>query len=89
MLTPAEVPGLYVRPDTGALYVFDNIQAKRIASAAGTLRLRLTNPTKFPADVRVLSETAARAAKPLPPFPLRNARVIHLDPGGTVTALFR
>ena len=60
-----------------------------IAWAGGTLQLRLTNPTWFPADVRVLSETAARAAKPLAPFPLRNARVIHLDPGGSVTARFR
>jgi hypothetical protein len=89
MLTLTEIPGLYARPDIGRFVVFDNIQCQRISYKNHTLNLRLTNPTRYPAEVRVLSETAKETAKPLAFFPLRNARTIHLDPGASVEAEFK
>ena len=88
MLTWTEVPGLYVQPDTGLLCAIDHVDADVIEHHAGTLRVKVTNPTPFPASVKVLCENSAETERPLE-FPLlRNPRILHVPPGEVIDALF-
>jgi hypothetical protein len=62
LLTVAELPGIYVQPDSGLLCVFDHVEA-RLIQAAGGPALECRNPTAFDATVRIFAEpsTAARS----------------------------
>lgn len=64
MLTWFDLPGVYAQPDTGLLRSIDHVHAEWTDTARSTLRIQ--NPTAFPARVRVLVETTADAARPLP-----------------------
>lgn len=88
MLTTTQIPGLYVQPDTGVFAVFDNIQAEKISKAGSKLKLRLTNPTKFPATVTTLVESSRAARKRLPCLISPKGRTITLPAGGSVEAEF-
>jgi hypothetical protein len=81
MLTVAEVPGVYLRTDTGRLEVFDHVTASWDAASK---TLTLGNPTAFPAKVQVLAEDASLAAAPLPLEILSRCRVIEVPAGGSV-----
>jgi len=81
MLTVAEVPGVYLRTDTGRLEVFDHVTASWDAASK---TLTLSNPTAFPAKVQVLAEDASLAAAPLPLEILSRCRVIEVPAGGSV-----
>ena len=83
LLTFAQIPGLYVQPDSGVFYAFDNITAEKVSHSQGKLKLRLTNPTKFPADVRVLVERSKEAKQPKAFLVAPGLRTIHLEPGDT------
>jgi len=66
MLTWCDLPGVYAQPDTGLVCAFDHVQAAWTDDSRR--RLRLVNPTAFPARVRLLVETAAQArTDSLPP----------------------
>ena len=79
LLSYTEVPGIYVRADTGFVFVFDHVTA-RIKERADGARAVLTiaNPTRTEANVRILSETAARGGRAAAPG--RRAR--RADRGG-------
>lgn len=62
-LTFAQIPGLYVEPDTGIFAAFDNIKAEKISHSKGKLTLRLSNPTKFVAEVSTRSESSKKGGK--------------------------
>ncbi|WP_219929303.1 hypothetical protein [Sphingobacterium athyrii] len=64
-LMALEIPGLYVRKDKGTAYVFDHIVVKEIKRTNQGLSLSLYNPTTYDANVSLLIEDAAQAAKPL------------------------
>ncbi len=61
LLTRIEVPGVYVRRDLGRCWAFDHVDVTLDDQA-----LTLTNPTNFPASVRVLVEDGEQAARVLP-----------------------
>jgi hypothetical protein len=82
MLTVAEVPGVYLRADTGRLEIFDHVTG---SWDAATKTLTLGNPTAFPAKVQVLVENAATAAAPLPLEILSRCRVVEVPAGGSVS----
>lgn len=65
LLTRAELPGLYVQPDTGLLCMLDNLDVERIDTGSRGLRLRIANPTKFDAVLTVFAETNADTTRPL------------------------
>jgi hypothetical protein len=65
ILMAMELPGLYVRPGEGKLYVFDHIEAERVKEDKHAVTLRLTNRTPYDATVSVFAENAAQAAKPM------------------------
>ena len=80
MLTVAELPGVYVRKDTGRLEVFDHVKAT-FSDKEGVSCLYLHNPTLFDAVVQVLVEDAAAASKPLPLEILSVCRKIEIKAG--------
>jgi hypothetical protein len=81
MLTWAEVPGLYVRPDTGFVVAFDHVDAEVVKQDGQTLTVRVSNPTQFAASVSVLVETEKQARLPLGQNRLWNANRLALAPG--------
>ncbi len=60
LLTAAELPGIYVQPDTGLLCVLDHVEA-RLIEVDGAPALECRNPTPFDATVRILIESSAAA----------------------------
>jgi hypothetical protein len=82
MLTVAEIPGVYLRADTGRLEIFDHVTGSWDAASK---TLTLGNPTAFPAKVQVLVEDAATAAVALPLQILSRCRAIEVPAGGTVS----
>lgn len=71
-LTCAELPGVYARPDTGDLWCLDAVEAKWADTTRR--RLRIQNPTTWPARVRVWSETATH----------RESQEVEVGAGGEV-----
>ncbi len=65
LYTFAELPGVYVEKDGRVLEVLDHIEAERV----GASKLRLTNPTAYEADVRLLVESVVERVRPLPMNP--------------------
>jgi hypothetical protein len=88
MLTTIEIPGLYVRPDLSLAVAFDHIMAEVVRDSAEEMAVRLTNPTKLPAAVRMFCESARDAIEPLPENYLFGSDVIELQPGETKTMCF-
>ncbi|MCC5847278.1 MAG: hypothetical protein JJU29_04215 [Verrucomicrobia bacterium] len=58
-LTRAELPGVYARPDTGAVWCLDAVEAAWTDDARNALRIQ--NPTAWPARVRVWFENGVRS----------------------------
>lgn len=83
-LTGAELPGVYAQPDTGRIACFDGVEATW--ADVGRTTLRLHNPTKFSAEVRVLVETGAAATRGnLAPDYAANLPRVVLAPGADLT----
>ncbi len=61
MLTTMDIPGIYLQTDTGRLEVFDHVNAELLSSTGGKTRIRITNPTNFNAEVRIIAETSREA----------------------------
>ena len=78
MLTYAEVPGLYVRPDAGLVVAFDHVDTEIVEQTSDALTVRVTNPTAFAASVTVLCETREQSHEPLGQNRLRDAPRIAL-----------
>ncbi|QMV66528.1 hypothetical protein HS960_02150 [Sphingobacterium paramultivorum] len=64
-LMALEIPGLYVRKDKATAYAFDHILVKTVKKTSQGLSLTLHNPTAYDANVSILAEDAAEAARPL------------------------
>jgi hypothetical protein len=88
LLTYAEVPGVYVRTDTGFVYAFDHVEAHVRERVPGRLVVSLKNPTGVDAAVRVLGEGEDEAARPLGPGALLAGRVVSVPAGGSVDVDF-
>jgi hypothetical protein len=88
LLTYAEVPGVYVRTDTGFVYAFDHVEARVRERVPGRLVVSIKNPTAADAAVRVLGEDEDAATHPLGPGALLAARLVAVPAGGTVDVDF-
>ena len=83
LLTAAEIPGMYVRRDTGRVVVFDHVEAK-LETSGGKQKILIHNPTSFDAQINLLVENGADLERPLginlgPKF-----QVVVVDAGQTV-----
>jgi hypothetical protein len=88
LLTYSEVPGVYVRTESGFVFVFDHVEARVRERAPGRLVVTIKNPTSVDAGVRVLGESDAEAARPLGPGALLAARVVAVPAGAAVDVDF-
>lgn len=64
-LMALEIPGVYVRKDKATAYAFDHILVKTVKKTGQGLAVTLHNPTAYDANVSILAEDAAEAARPL------------------------
>jgi Highly conserved protein containing a thioredoxin domain len=62
MLTYAEVPGLYIQPDTGFICTIDHIEARIVDNNEEFIEVEIINPTKYKACVKVLAENTQQMA---------------------------
>lgn len=83
MLAYAELPGIYAQPDTGLICVLDHVECVLEAAAGGEKTLRITNPTAWPATVKLLAESAEEAAVPLGVCASPSWPRIRIAPGET------
>jgi len=81
LLTAAGLPGIYAQPDTGLIRCLDHVEADWGDSARTALRV--TNPTAFPARVRMMVETASALSGPLPAHFALRLPVCEIPPGQT------
>ena len=65
MLTVTEVPGIYVRPAEGIVFVFDHIEATVVNKDKNGITVEIKNTTQYDANVTILSESSPQAKKPL------------------------
>jgi len=84
MLTFAELPGIYVQPDTGLLAVFDHVDVRLERGVDGAVALSITNPTKFPAGVKLFAESSQDVRQPLGQLAMHDCPRIAVAPGATV-----
>ena len=83
LLTVTGLPGIYAQPDTGLIRCLDHVQAEW--TDATRTALRITNPTAFPARVRIMTETSTATAKPLPPNIAAALPVVEILSGTSVS----
>lgn len=88
LLTTIEIPGLYVQPDRSLVVAFDHVTAETVGDTKGELTVRVTNPTRFPARVRVYAESHRAARERLPENYLYGGREERFQPGETRTLTF-
>jgi hypothetical protein len=84
MLTYAEVPGVYVQPDTGLVWVNDHVEARIVTEAAGARAIEIMNPTEFALSVSVFVEESADCRRPLSVNPMVGLPRIEVMPSETV-----
>ena len=80
MLTVAELPGVYVRRDTGRVEVFDHVEAT-FTREEGKPWLHLFNPTSFDAEVQLLIEEGSDLGQPLPLEILSRCKQVSVKAG--------
>lgn len=80
-LTITEIPSIYVQPDKDVLAVFDHILVERSNNTKGKYVLKLTNPTHFPAEITIFSETSQQAKVRLQGFEEHESSKTILKPG--------
>ncbi|MCH8526988.1 MAG: hypothetical protein LAT79_07510 [Kiritimatiellae bacterium] len=80
LLSYLELPGVVAQPDTGLVSCLDHVHAEWVDPDRHALRI--TNPTRYPARVRLLLETAGSAkSTPMNPGDVETLPVVHLEPG--------
>lgn len=83
-LMAMELPGIYIRPEKNEFYAFDHVDVKLIKGNEREMLLSITNTTPFDAEISVLSESEAEAAKPLSSVAFVNWKKIKVKAGKTI-----
>ena len=81
MLTVTELPSLYVQSDKQVVAVFDHLKVNKKQAGNGRMILEVTNPTSYPADVKIYSETSGEARKNPLLISSDRLQVVRLNPG--------
>jgi len=84
MLSYVEVPGLYVQPDTGFICAIDHVDVEIIEKSYRKIGLKVTNPTKFKAKVKVFVENSDRMKRVLGQHALLHCERLTIEPGSSV-----
>jgi hypothetical protein len=80
LLTVVQLPGIYLQPDKGFCVTLDNIQVEVMESKNKKMRLKLSNPTPFPAEVKIFSESSKQAKQTVFRINPENTQIVRLDP---------
>lgn len=81
MLSYIELPGVYVQPDKSYICAIDNVEAEIVKDKPRLLKVKLTNPTKANAAIRLFVESSEQARIPLGENVLKGGQIINLHPG--------
>jgi len=81
MLSFIEIPGVYLLKDKPYLCIIDNISGEIIENGVNLVKIRLTNPTKSEANVRIYAENMKQAQIPLGENALYQCTIENLKPG--------
>ncbi|WP_423735865.1 hypothetical protein [Chitinophaga caseinilytica] len=84
ILMAMEIPGIYVRPGEGLLYVFDHVKVEKLAEDKSSVTLRLTNTTPYDAAVSVFAENARQARTAMGYTTFTNWPKVQVPAGGNV-----
>lgn len=80
LLTAAELPSVYADLETGNLFTFDHLTATKTQDG----RLAITNPTAYPATVKLVKETKEDKMRGWDCNRILSAESFRLAPGQTV-----
>ena len=83
LLTVTQIPSIYVQTDRQEVTVFDHLKVEKMRSSDGRMTLKVTNPTVYPAEVKIYSETSKEARKTLMPTDVVGMQSLYLNPGET------
>ena len=83
-LTITQNPGIYLRYDTGELFVLDNVQVVITGRDSKGIHLKMTNPTLYDAKVSVLSENSNQSKKTLERYAYMNRPKVEVKSGATI-----
>ncbi|PQV51510.1 hypothetical protein CLV33_101434 [Jejuia pallidilutea] len=83
MFTYAEVPGIYIQPDKKLIQVLDHVNAEILEVEKNRVKLKIHNPTEYPAAVKTLVETSEAVKIPLGVNALMNVQLIEISAGET------
>ncbi len=65
ILMAMELPGIYVRTDQDRMFVFDHVEAEVVQRDPAGVTLKISNPTRYDAQVSILAENESQARRPL------------------------
>lgn len=85
LLTVTQLPSIYVQPDRQLITVFDHLKVEKKQGQDGGMVLKITNPTSYPADVRIYSETSDEARQQPMRASFSGMLLISLNPGQSKT----
>ncbi len=84
ILMAMEIPGIYVRNDRDEIYVFDPVGAAVVKRDHDGVTLKITNPTRFDAQVAVCTENEQQAQRPLGVTGFLGWRKVAVKSGETI-----
>jgi hypothetical protein len=84
ILMAMEIPGIYARIDNDEMFVFDHVEAQVIKRDKVGVTIKISNPTKFDAQVATLTEDGPQAQGPLGPAAFLNWPKVEIKSGATV-----
>ena len=84
LLTYNEIPGVWILSDIGEVIVFDHVEAT-VKDLGESWEIKIKNPTKYDADVKVLAEPYSQLDKIWGESVLENSKLVHLSPGEETT----
>ncbi len=84
MLMSLEIPGIYVQTDKDKMFVFDQVEVKKMKNSEGVITLSIENPTRFDAMVSIFTETSKEAKHPLGYTDFLKWKKIKVKAGETV-----
>ncbi len=76
-------PGLYLRFDTGDLFVLDNVDAVITKRDKKSVTLKITNPTPYDGRIAIFSEDGAMARKPMDRYAFTKWPKVEVKSGET------
>lgn len=94
-LMALEIPGIYLQTDSDKFFVFDHVEAEVLKRDENGVTLRISNPTKFDAEVSIFAETSKDAKKvmgytsfinwPKVSLKVGETKIINIDKKGKIS----